>query len=864
MLMTCNSPRTRRRLLSVALAVLALNLAPTAAGLAATAGKAPGLPPASSLTGDIVRASDGRLVIAGQSGDTVRAPALPQPSAPDEIVAVRFLNHQATPQAARTISFGQAFVPGDLAKGFHLEAHAGSDALPTQVDVKARHDDGSVRHAIVTVALPLIAGGTGLDVMLHRRVGAAAKGHVALSALAAAGYGKSVEIVPIKALEPSPAAASFDVAEALAAAEKAGGLETWLDGPLVTEYVANRPVDERFSVGLHVRVFADGPVRTALVFHNDAATVPNRNLQYGLVVRDRGAAPYRIADVFQHRNATWRHVVWQGVAPAVQIVPDVRYLMRSGALPSYDLSWGVSDWEMQKIEAFLDDYKWEPMGSGSVHRKMPAPGGRADLGLLPRWSAEWVVSMDPRAEALAKLNAEVAGTIPWHFRDPKTDRPLRIDNRPRLYLGGAQIANSDLPPGGIQREGTGWTPDAAHVPSLTYLPYLLTGDRYYLEELMAQAAWHVAALDPNYRQNDKGLIEQANQVRGQAWTMRTLSNAAFVTPDDDPMKGYFVGLLERNLDAYLGRYVERRELREAGDLEGYIWRRRYVDPGAVAPWEDDFFTSAIGLIASRGSDKAVRLLRWKANWTVGRFLSEDKGFNPFAATAYRLFVVDRETDRRHTKWSEVVPDDGWYAKKFGDPRYASSFVGYANATDGYVAHARAALAAMVTFGIPGAIDAFRFVVENSETLQSGYDGDPTFLLAPSAGPGGGLLEQPGFRFADEDGERLEGDGAANLLAGGNGDDVLAGGGGSDLMAGGAGADRFVVDPAAPGRTVITDFEPGRDRLVVPATLSPVLLLSTARERPGSGLEIALSDGATIVLSGISRGKLSAADFEVAR
>jgi len=51
------------------------------------------------------------------------------------------------------------------------------------------------------------------------------------------------------------------------------------------------------------------------------------------------------------------------------------------------------------------------------------------------------------------------------------------------------------------------------------------------------------------------------------------------------------------------------------------------------------------------------------------------------------------------------------------------------------------------------------------------------------------------------------------LEGGQGADVLAGGPGRDILIGGAGADRFVFSDADVGdRDVITDFEPGRDRI----------------------------------------------------
>lgn len=56
-------------------------------------------------------------------------------------------------------------------------------------------------------------------------------------------------------------------------------------------------------------------------------------------------------------------------------------------------------------------------------------------------------------------------------------------------------------------------------------------------------------------------------------------------------------------------------------------------------------------------------------------------------------------------------------------------------------------------------------------------------------------------------------GAGNdTLAGGAGDDLLVAGGGQDMLTGGAGADTFVLQATGGLQSVITDFEPGVDRI----------------------------------------------------
>src|SRR5262249_51823973 len=128
----------------------------------------------------------------------------------------------------------------------------------------------------------------------------------------------------------------------------------------------------------------------------------------------------------------------------------------------------------------------------------------------------------------------------------------------------------DRPKGGLA--GTGpLQPDIAHQPSLAYVPYLVTGDRYYADEM---AFWGNYVLigtfqDSYYNRRGGGMIHgpgsnspvhpgswgslMANEVRGIGWGLRNLVDAAAYLPDTDPMKRYFASKIANNLsdlDAY--------------------------------------------------------------------------------------------------------------------------------------------------------------------------------------------------------------------------------------------------------------------------------------------------------------------------
>ena len=64
---------------------------------------------------------------------------------------------------ARTVSFGQAFLPGAVPSGAALAMVAGGATTPVQMEVRTRHPDGSVAFAQVVLPQPALAAGQTLD-----------------------------------------------------------------------------------------------------------------------------------------------------------------------------------------------------------------------------------------------------------------------------------------------------------------------------------------------------------------------------------------------------------------------------------------------------------------------------------------------------------------------------------------------------------------------------------------------------------------------------------------------------------------------------------------------------------------------------
>lgn len=89
-----------------------------------------------------------------------------------------------------------------------------------------------------------------------------------------------------------------------------------------------------------------------------------------------------------------------------------------------------------------------------------------------------------------------------------------------------------------------------------------------------------------------------------------------------------------------------------------------------------------------------------------------------------------------------------------------------------------------------------------DTLEGGGGKD---LL--DGGGGKDLLQGGGGK------DTLDGGGGKDSMEGGNGRDEIIGGRGSDILTGGGGGDRFIFDRGN-GRDTITDFQQGRDKIVI--------------------------------------------------
>ncbi len=530
------------------------------------------------------------------------------------------------------VTFGQVFAPGVLARDAALHGKTAADTSTIlQTDIKATHPDGSVRHAVISALVPR---------PIDKKPLALALMTATPSRLSSVGTAK---VAPLP--DPGRLAGGASVTAVIDGKRYTASLDrllrgvrtaSWLAGPIVNEWHVSGPLRSEageehphLSARFALRAYTGTQrARVDITVENNWAFEPGpRNFTYDAEIRLNDAPAYERSGLVHYHHARWRKIFWVGGDPGVDVRSNMQDLIASRAVPNYDPEVVVPEAALAGMQARWRGAHTEPMGTGEATPYMPTTGGRSDIGLLPGWAAAYVVSADIRAKRVTLGTGDLAGSYSVHFRDKRTGRPVSLLDYPYMTVN-ARHGDSLNPASGKHEKVPGCaaekacaTPndhDLAHQPSLAYLPYLLTGDHYYLEELQFWAMYNVTSSHPGYRDNKKGLLK-GEQVRGQAWGLRTLAHAAYITPDKDALKQPFLQILESNLDWYTTTYPANPQANKLGVIvNGYALE--YNGNTALAPWQDDFFTSAVGHAAELGFAKAQRLLAWKAGFPVARMI----------------------------------------------------------------------------------------------------------------------------------------------------------------------------------------------------------------------------------------------------
>lgn len=650
---------------------------------------------------------------------------------------IRFTLKSGVSSTVAPFCLGYAFQKG------HVPANAALvSSLPNvQVTPKNRWQDGSLKFAIIAGVATLTAD-TPLTVSMD--IGTPASGKsLSTSQLRATGITTVVNC------------GGFGSAS-WGADDWSNPFKSWVAGPEMSSWIYRKAIgaDPHLVAWLEVRLFASGAVEVLPWIENGYLNVPaptNKSAIYTVVIGGTTRFNAQI-DLPNHcRTPLVQGTAlsyWLGNDPQVVLKHDVSYLKATGLVPAYRAS--VPDSAPVLAELVTT---FSPLQLGNHSLAMGMAGYHGSIGVLPEWDVLYLTSTNDKAYAGLIVNAYGAGRYGIHFRDETTQRPILFSTYPGLVLGlgsaiqdaGTSTFDTSTP------NATGTEPatyGSSHHPSFGFTAYLVTGRWYFMEEVQFVATLNYLKNPNEARQNSKGIFESnagANTTRGAAWAIRTLAQAACITPDDDiPLRSEFIASFEANVDMNHARYVAQPN-NPFGWVEPYS---SYSEPGNPAyfesTWMQDFYTAAFGyakaleLNISEGSGrKLTEFFSWKAKSIVGRLGGPGLADYLYAdAAEYTTAVAPIETANWRTGVGPWYADWGATYKatlKTANPGVASGLRGggFPEAS-GYWANLQPAIAYAVQHKVPGADEAYKRMTSapNWNQLVAELNVLPVWSVAP--------------------------------------------------------------------------------------------------------------------------------------
>lgn len=513
-----------------------------------------------------------------------------------------------------SITFGLALPQGAASSGVKV------GSLVTQTDVKTRWRDGSVRFAVVSASIQNA-------------------GSFPITAAPAVST-TFTPTWPNISFELNIGGTTFTASPGAFSAN-----DVWLSGPVVRESrVVSRPSSggsqhPLLEVVFDIRSYASGAHRIDVTVQNvrDSAAMDKIAIT-SAALKVNNATVWSHGAVTSYSMTRWRVVRWYGGSEA-SIIPDFEPAFQSAVLPrvlpnvatqSYDVT--GPQYDLMGGRDSAGQFKF-----GEMSPDMGTSGGRPEIGPLAYWEAVYIVHRTANQRAAVLRNADLTGAWSNHLSEPNGNmiklgdpgydastwwwdtrsaagsRPLAAVNAPTNWLGAREGLSAETDTGAA---GVASQYNNEHVPAPMFVAYLISGDRYYLDQAKY---WGVKAVTsavpwwlepdplnfPGWKQGRQGasgvdrILDVYGMTREFAWPLRLAAYAAWMIPDTDRDKSYFMETVQSNLN-HTGEYLDMWVRLGYGGAMGAIG-------GAESPnWS-----------TTRGGVQTGRLSSiWRLNYTV--------------------------------------------------------------------------------------------------------------------------------------------------------------------------------------------------------------------------------------------------------
>lgn len=614
-----------------------------------------------SLAGDA-----GAFVLTGQAaGLNYGAPSEPA-GVPAPLSVTASVTGAAVPFTA-----GYAVRQGDIPSGSGV-AITGATA---QATVKNTWPDGSVKFCVIAGTVNATA-----DVPVEITVAAGT---------ASSGTALSTTDLQAALTQPVTIDAGAFGSASWSGSDWASPFEAWVAGHRMSSWVYRKPIgtDDHLVAWLEVRLYAGGAVEILPWVENGYLLVAGPTSKSATYTFTMGGTarfsaaidiPHHCRTVLLSGTATAH---WLGTDPDVIVKHDAGYMQSSALVPCY-----LADTPADAAVVTALPTTFAPFQQGSWPAGMGSGGYHGSIGLLPEWDVLYLTCQAPSIYKSVLFNAYSAGRYAVHYRDEADgNRWARLSQHTTLNIR-APEAGWETTPAATGTSSPSFS--LSHQPSVGYMAYLVTGRRYFLDQLQAVATSNALNRDSTTREAGLGLYKStaSSNTRHVAWCLRTLAQAITATPDaDSTVQGEFRAQYQNNVNYYHTKYVtvanSANPVRfvEDSDYNGGAGDSMHFG----ATWQQDFLTASLGYAMDLGlqldgthTTKLSEFFEWHAPSIIGRlgttaadqFLYRDYDVYTIATAPADAPDYETGTGPWYADWGEVY--DATYGGTNGEDTHS--------------------------------------------------------------------------------------------------------------------------------------------------------------------------------------------------
>ena len=362
---------------------------------------------------------------------------------------------------------------------------------------------------------------------------------------------------------------------------------------------------------------------------------------------------------------------------------------------------------------------------------MGGTGDNPQIGYLTEYAADFAITGSAASLTSLRTEGEWCGNWSTHIRDAAGAMPDVRGGRLR-YKGDGGTISSPPTVTDLAANPSYVAVEAAHFYPCSNMPWLLTDDPFFLEELQFACNWQI--LFDAYHRTNQGLegLVYPGQTRSFAWGMRDLFVCAASTPEVVPSwlqpRSVWKGCVDDNKTFAL-RYVN-------SPARIHSLFRAWPVTNAIGSWQSSWLNAIVGLAVAQGFADWQPIFAWGVDLHI-QMSNGMSGWNkqwpaPYYALPDKVTTVGNVSlyyaDTSHdattcTSWADfwdyykagcngqadsanghTINDAGW------DGRTLMSAQNYNSPS--YLLHLRSVLAVAVARGISGASACYDFVQTN--------------------------------------------------------------------------------------------------------------------------------------------------------